>query len=39
VFGGENAECTGNLISVVNLVEHRPLPVQPSRVLYFDKVI
>jgi hypothetical protein len=37
VFGGENAEFTDNLVSVGNLVEHRPLPVQPSRVLYFDR--
>jgi hypothetical protein len=38
VFGGDNAAFADNLISVGNLVEHRPLSVQPSRVLYFDKV-
>ncbi len=39
VFGGDNADFTDNQISVGNLVEHRPLPVEPSRVLYFDRAI
>jgi hypothetical protein len=38
VFGGDNADFTDNMISVGSLVEHRPLPVQPSRALYFDRV-
>jgi hypothetical protein len=36
VFAGVNAAHADNLISVVNLVRHEPLPMAPGAALYFE---